>query len=89
MSDLTCNRCQAAGAPPLDFAPWPGALGRQLQQTVCANCWNEWLGLQTKIINEYRLNVLDPGHSKALRDQMEIFFGFKKAEPAPGEGNTP
>ncbi len=89
MSDLTCNRCHTAGAPRLEFAPWPGALGRQLQQSVCSNCWNEWLGLQTKIINEYRLNVLDPGHSKALRDQMEIFFGFKAPEPAAGEGNTP
>ena len=79
----TCRRCGTAGAPRLPFAPWPGALGATLRDTVCENCWNEWQGLQTKIINEYRLNVLDPGHAKALRDQMEVFFGLR--QPDPGE----
>jgi Fe-S cluster biosynthesis and repair protein YggX len=41
------------------------------------------MAVQTKIINEYRLNVLDPGASAAIKEQMQIFLGFKEpGEPA-------
>lgn len=74
-----CQRC-GSGEGRLPFAPWPGELGRRIQGGICQSCWNEWIGLQTQIINEYRLNVLDPGHAKAVRDQMEAFLGFKQPD---------
>lgn len=74
-----CRRCGRPG-PRLEWAPWPGQRGKVLQEGICAPCWNEWLGMQTKIINEYRLNVLDPGHSKALAEQMEVFLGLRAPE---------
>lgn len=75
----SCRRC-GGHEPRLTWAPWPGQKGRTLQETICANCWDEWLGMQTRIINEYRLNVLDAGHSKALQEQMEVFLGLKAPE---------
>lgn len=75
----SCRRC-GGHEPRLGWAPWPGQKGRTLQETICARCWDEWLGMQTRIINEYRLNVLDPGHSKALQEQMDVFLGFKAPE---------
>lgn len=75
-----CKRCNGS-EPRLDFQPWPGAIGARVLEEICGNCWKEWMGVQTKIINEYRINVLAPEHASAVRDQMEVFFGFKEAPP--------
>ncbi len=75
-----CRRCGSNTAPRIAFAPWPGQLGRTIQEAVCDNCWNEWTAMQTRIINEYRLNVLDPAHKKALAEQMEYFLGLRKPD---------
>ena len=80
----SCGKCRNDAAPRIGFKPWTGALGRRIQDTICLNCWNEWTSVQTKIINEYRLNVLDPGHAKALREQMEVFFEFRAVEGDDG-----
>lgn len=77
-----CQRCGGSSVPRLAYTPWPGELGKRIAAAVCGNCWNEWVSVQTKIINEYRLNVLDPGHAKAVREQMEFFLGLKKPEDA-------
>lgn len=79
---IQCRRCGREGSR-LSLPPWPGALGRRVVEEICAACWDEWLSVQTKIINEYRLNVLEPGTSAAIREQMEIFLGFK---PPPVAG---
>lgn len=78
----TCQHCGKADQLKIPFAPWPGELGRRLLAEICKPCWDEWIGIQTRLINEYRLNVLNPGDAQSLRDQMEYFFGFKK----PPEG---
>jgi Fe-S cluster biosynthesis and repair protein YggX len=41
------------------------------------------MGMQTKIINEYRLNVLEPEHAKMLREQMLSFLGLSAPGSAP------
>ncbi|GAB4373986.1 MAG: oxidative damage protection protein [Acidobacteriota bacterium] len=76
-----CSRCGGDG-PRLDFSPWPGEVGQRVVDSICGRCWDEWMGLQTKIINEYRINVLHPEHAQAVRQQMEIFFGFREPESA-------
>ena len=37
---IACRRCGAAEAPALAFAPWPGELGRAIQNGTCRACWD-------------------------------------------------
>ena len=85
MNDATwaCSRCGQASER-LQHAPWPGELGARVQDEICAVCWREWMGVQTKIINEYRLNVLEPEHAKVLKEQMQVFLGLTSQDEASG-----
>lgn len=66
----------------LDFAPWPGPLGQRIYEGVSKEAWTQWLAHQTMLINEYRLNPLDPKSRQFLSQEMEKFlFG--------GEAKTP
>ena len=58
----------------LEFAPWPGELGRRLYDNVSKEAWQEWLRQQTILINEYKLNPLDAKHKRYLAEQMEAWF---------------
>jgi len=67
----------------LDFAPWPGELGRRLFEQVSKPAWSEWLAHQTMLINENRLNPLDPKSRAFLAEEMEkFFFGGGAEKPA-------
>ena len=58
----------------LDFPPYPGELGKKIYDNVSKDGWAAWKNLQTMMVNEYRLNMLDPNARKYLRDQMENYF---------------
>ena len=58
----------------LDFAPWPGELGKRLYENVSKEAWQEWLRQQTILINEYKLNPLEADHKRYLAAQMEAWF---------------
>jgi len=68
----------------LDFAPFPGAKGQELFDSVSKEAWQEWLKHQTTLINEKRLNVFEPDAKKFLEEQREKFFNndesLEKAE---------
>ena len=68
MAIVTCTRCknQTAG---LGARAVPGETGRTILANVCAACWKEWLAMQVKYINEYRLSPLDPKHFEFLIEQ--------------------
>jgi Fe-S cluster biosynthesis and repair protein YggX len=69
----------------LDFAPWPGPLGKRVYEEISRQAWQQWLGHQTMLINEYRLNPLDPEARKYLEQEMEKFlFGGGEVAPPPG-----
>jgi len=66
----------------LDFQPYPGALGEKIYQHVSKKAWQMWLAHQTTLINEYRLNMLEPTARKFLKDEMEKFlFGEGSEKP--------
>ena len=58
----------------LEFAPWPGELGQRILREVSKQAWREWLRQQTILINEYKLNPLEPKHKEYLAAQMEAYF---------------
>lgn len=53
---------------------YPGSLGKKIFETISNEAWQIWLRQQTILINEYRLNPLDPSARKFLEEQMQQFF---------------
>ncbi len=79
MSDnLTCSRC-GRDAPALEAAPIPGAAGEEVQARVCAACWAEWQQTEVMVINELRLNFMDPAAQAVLDRHMREFLGLLPA----------
>lgn len=67
----------------LDFPPYPGELGKKVFESVSKEAWQQWMNHQTMLINEYRLNPLDPKARKMIEEQMEQFFWGDNAETPP------
>ena len=62
--------------------PWPGELGKRIYDNVSKEAWQRWVDHQTMLINEYRLNALDPNARNFLAGEMEkFFFGEGSAKP--------
>lgn len=58
----------------LDYKPYPGELGQRIYENVSKQAWQQWLGHQTMLINEYRLTPIEPKARKFLEQEMEKFF---------------
>lgn len=71
--DFSCRRCGGAG-PKLEKPPFKGELGETLCSTVCAACWQEWVGMGTKVINELRLPMYDPQAQELYDKHMKEFL---------------
>ena len=70
-------------APGLDFAPYPGELGKRIYDNVSKEAWAAWLKHQTMLVNENRLNLADARARQYLARQMEnYFFGGGADQPA-------
>ncbi len=68
----------------LDMQPYPGALGVRIFENVSKEAWQQWIKLQTMIINENRLNLVDPQHRKYLAEQVEKHFFGEGADQIQG-----
>jgi Fe-S cluster biosynthesis and repair protein YggX len=84
--DFHCLRCGRAGAPRLARPPLPGAAGREVQARICADCWGEWGHAEVMVINELRLNFMDPASQEVLNRQMREFLHLPAAAPPPPGG---
>lgn len=78
---VTCCRCGAT-AEAMASPPLPTTTGKEVHERVCAACWQEWLRTQIMLINEYRLNLMDPEARRELEKQMRLFLQLPPA-PAP------
>ena len=66
----------------LDFAPYPGELGKRIYASVSKEAWQLWLRHQTMLVNENRLNLADQRARQYLARQMEKFlFGEGVDQP--------
>ena len=68
----------------LDRAPYPGELGQRVFENVSKEAWQQWLGHQTMLINEYRLVPIEPRDRAFLEQEMEKYF-FGGGSQAPSE----
>jgi Fe-S cluster biosynthesis and repair protein YggX len=60
--------------PGLDFVPWSGEIGKRVYENVSAEAWRMWVEYSKMLMNEFRLNPLDPNSHKVMEQQMEQFF---------------
>ena len=77
-----CARCGGQEAPRQAAAAYPGKLGEELLDRVCADCWAEWQQVEVMVINELQLNFMDPRAQDVLVQQMREFLGL---DPAASE----
>lgn len=70
--------------PGLDRAPWKGDLGKRIYENVSKEAWAMWVNHSKMLLNEYRLNPLDPNAQKIMEEQMELFFFGEGAKVPEG-----
>lgn len=58
----------------LEFPPYPGEMGTKIWQSISKEAWQDWLGVQTRLVNENRLNLADARARKYLKEQMEKYL---------------
>ena len=66
----------------LAFQTYPGELGKRIFENISQQAWQQWLALQTMLINENRLSPINPEHRAYLETEMEkYFFGDGSEKP--------
>ncbi|KQH89311.1 oxidative damage protection protein [Vibrio fluvialis] len=68
-----CVRLQKK-ADGLDFQLYPGELGKRIFDNISKEAWAQWQTKQTMLINEKKLNMMDPEHRKLLEQEMVNFL---------------
>ncbi|WP_066960409.1 oxidative damage protection protein [Microbulbifer sp. Q7] len=64
--------------------PFPGPKGQDIYDNVSAKAWQEWMAHQTMLINEKRLNMMEPSSRAYLAEQMSKFFAGEDYDDAEG-----
>jgi Fe-S cluster biosynthesis and repair protein YggX len=74
------SRCGLAGdAPHAHRVPFPPAVRERVLGAICASCWKEWEDMEIKVINEYRLNFMEPEHRALLQKTCLEFLNLPAA----------
>jgi Fe-S cluster biosynthesis and repair protein YggX len=76
---FACQRPGCLAGPRATQLPQPpmnDEVGQQIYQTVCAECWQEWLGMGIKVINEMRLDLSDEHGQEAYDQYMKEYLGL-------------
>ena len=73
--------------PGLDRPPYPGPNGQAVFNDVSRKAWDEWQKHQTMLINERRLNMMDPEDRRFIQQEMDKFLAGE--EYAQAEGYVP
>jgi Fe-S cluster biosynthesis and repair protein YggX len=80
VGEIACQRpgCVNGGyGPKLPGPPIPDEIGRRIADTVCADCWQDWLrNYSIKVINELRLDLSSEFGQEEYDKYMHEFFGF-------------
>ncbi len=79
---VSCVRCRREAAA-IEGPTWPGAAGEEISAKVCADCWAEWQRAEVMVINELRLDFMDPRAQEVLARQMREFLALDAAPDPP------
>jgi len=61
-------------AEALERQPYPGELGKKIFENISKEAWEMWIGQQTILINEYRLDLSDAKARELLVTEMQKFL---------------
>lgn len=65
----------------LETPPFPGPLGERIYNEISKAAWENWMRLQTRIVNEYQLDMhKDDQRDFILRNMKNHFFGQDETE---------
>lgn len=70
--------------PALERPPYPGPKGEALYNEVSQQAWDEWKAHQTMLINEQRLNMMNPEDRRYLQEEMDKFLSGEDFAQAEG-----
>ena len=80
---VTCRKYQRE-LEGLDAPPLPGPKGQEIYETVSRKAWAEWQALQTMLINEKGLRLIDPDARRYLAGQLERFLDNQPTDHIQG-----
>ena len=81
-SDFRCSRCNRTSGR-LAKPPLLGPAGQEVFESTCAACWAEWERMEVMVINELRLNFMDPQAQHILVQHMKQFLMLEETtEPS-------
>ena len=81
MKKIMCKKLKKEGEA-LSYLPYPGDLGKRIQENISQEAWEQWVSHQTMLINEMKLTPVEPKARKFLEEEMEKFF-FGDGSQAP------
>ncbi len=83
-ANMVMCRKYSENLPKMPNPPFPNAKGEEIQNTISQKAWQEWLELQTMLINEKHLSMIDPQAKKFINEQREKFFDNADYEKPEG-----
>ncbi len=74
---FSCSRC---GRPnqQLEKTPFRGPLGEKVWNHICSVCWQEWIGMGTRVINELGLVLGSPAGQEVYDQHMVEFLQLEE-----------
>lgn len=81
-----CQKLQKE-APGLAFQLYPGEVGKRIFDNISQEAWTDWQKKQTMLINEHKMNMMNPDDRVILEKTM-VDYLFNGIEPKI-EGYTP
>ena len=80
---VICSRYKKE-LPALEQPPLPGPMGKRIAKEVSIQAWLEWQALQTMLINEKHLSLIEPDTRKYLSQQMWRYFANEATDTPEG-----
>jgi len=62
----------------MEERPFKGNLGERIWAEVCQSCWQEWIRMGTKVINEMGLELADERHQATYDEYMMEFLQLER-----------
>jgi Fe-S cluster biosynthesis and repair protein YggX len=76
---IFCQNLQKE-AEGLGFQLYPGEIGKRIFDNICQEAWTGWQKKQTMLINENKMNMMNPD-DRAFLEKAMVDYLFEGIEP--------